>query len=91
MPEQKMNALGICPESCSGLLHAIAVSVLRGEISMHCTGAKCQLENKSDYKPTLVRYLCVSIIFTQVPQPKQEVSRGSALSVRRCSLFSAGM
>lgn len=36
-----------------------AVAVLPGEISLHCSGAKCQLENKSDYKPTVAEvFLC---------------------------------
>lgn len=37
----------------------------------------------------LVRYLHVSILFTKVPQPKREVTRDSAFSMRRCSRFSA--
>lgn len=44
------------------VVHAVAVSVLLGEISMHCTGAKCQLENKSDYKLTVAEvFLCEQI------------------------------
>jgi len=90
VPEEKMSALNVCPEFCKGLLRTIAAAVtVLPWIDWHPLHWGETLNKTIEVIKTQhsLICLCVSVLFTTVPQSKREVTRDSAFDIRRQSFL----